>query len=191
VLIDLQSLWERNFRLNRGQGSTDNSYSIIGAPSLDAYILGVTNGIYTLTGSDVTFIKTSSGFTITSDSGTYVLTGTASGLLSARVLPGGPASGVYSLTGTAANLRATHLLIPDSGTYLVSGATLNLPAARLLALSAGGYTITGSTVTLLRPYLILASSGSYQIIDLGETQLISSGGTPITTHLLPIMGLGS
>jgi hypothetical protein len=165
VLIDLQSLWEKNTRLNKAQGSTDNIYTIVGAPSISVVEWAIISG-----------------------SGSYVLTGTSVGTLATRLLPA--TGGVYTITGATVGLRATHLIVPASGIYTITGTPALFPTARLLGVAAGSYVLTGQTLNLSKTFMILAANGQYLIVDSGETQLSSTGQTPITPVLLSIMGMG-
>jgi len=77
------------------------------------------------------------GATITGDSGSYTLTGTAATLKVGRKLTAD--SGTYSLTGTDVAFKRGYALSAESGTYTVSGTAVDLKAGRKLTADSGSY----------------------------------------------------
>jgi hypothetical protein len=98
-------------------------------------------------------------------SGSYSLTGTASGLKAARKLVGDV--GVYSLTGTAAGLAKGSKLVTDSGSYIIAGSAAALKANRRIAIEVGSYILTGLAATLTKSgggsAVLIVDSGSYAV----------------------------
>ena len=99
--------------------------------------------------------------TLTADSGTYTLTGTAAALTAQRKLSA--SSGSYSLTGTGVDLNRGYDLGADSGAYTLTGSAATLTASRDIQAASGTYTLTGTDVDLIRAYRMAADSGSYAL----------------------------
>ena len=115
------------------------------------------------------------GATITGDSGSYTLTGTAATLKVGRKLTAD--SGTYSLTGTDVAFKRGYALSAESGTYTVSGTAVDLKAGRKLTADSGSYTLTGTDVTLnyspAGSYNLTAESGSYALTGTAATLKVS------------------
>ena len=128
------------------------------------------------------------GATITGDSGSYTLTGTAATLKVGRKLTAD--SGTYSLTGTDVAFKRGYALSAESGTYTVSGTAVDLKAGRKLTADSGSYTLTGTDVTLnyspVGSYNLTAESGTYTLTGTAATLKVSrkltadSGAYPLT-----------
>ena len=99
------------------------------------------------------------GATLTADSGTYTLTGTAVTLKADRKLAAG--SGSYAVTGTDAALKVGRKLSADSGTYSVTGTAVNFLRGYALAAESGSYSVSGTDAALRVGRLLSAASGSY------------------------------
>jgi len=115
------------------------------------------------------------GATITGDSGSYTLTGTAATLKVGRKLTAD--SGTYSLTGTDVAFKRGYALSAESGTYTVSGTAVDLKAGRKLTADSGSYTLTGTDVTLnyspAGSYNLTAESGTYTLTGTAATLKVS------------------
>jgi hypothetical protein len=102
-------------------------------------------------------------FTLTADSGTYAVSGTANSLLLDALF--GADSGSYTYTGTAADLNFGYVLSADSGSYTYTGTAANLvfeaPGDFTLAADSGAYTYTGTDASLTAAFTVSADSGSY------------------------------
>jgi hypothetical protein len=109
--------------------------------------------------------------TLTADSGTYTLTGTAVTLKADRKLAAD--SGSYAITGTDVSLKLGRKLTAESGTYTVNGTDVSLKAGRKLAADSGTYALTGTDVTLTyQPaggYTLALDSGSYTLTGTAAT----------------------
>ncbi len=99
--------------------------------------------------------------TLTADSGSYSLTGSAASLLLKRQLAA--AAGSYALTGTTANLKVGKKVAAAAGSYQVSGVNASLLHGWKVAAAAGSYSITGQTASLLHKWILGASAGAYNI----------------------------
>jgi len=103
--------------------------------------------------------------TLTADSGSYTVTGTAVALQRGLVMPAG--SGSYTVSGTALDLNYGRILSADSGSYAVTGtdATLTYAAVGNYTLSAdsGSYAVTGAGIELQRGLILVSDSGSYTV----------------------------
>ena len=111
------------------------------------------------------------GATLTADSGTYTLTGTAVTLKVGRKLAAD--SGSYAITGTDVSLKLGRKLTAESGTYTVNGTDVSIKAGRKLAADSGTYALTGTDVTLTyQPaggYTLALDSGSYTLTGTAAT----------------------
>ncbi len=107
----------------------------------------------------------SGNYTLSADSGSYTVTGTAVELQRGLVMPAD--SGSYAVSGTALDLNYGRILSADSGSYAVNGAdaTLTYAAAGNYTLSAdsGSYAVNGADAELQRGLILVADSGSYTV----------------------------
>ena len=87
-----------------------------------------------------------SGYTVTAESGSFSVTGTAAGLEHDHRL--GADAGSFTLTGTAAGLEYGRKLAAASGAYSVAGTAVSLEYGRRLGAAAGSYAVTGTAATL-------------------------------------------
>ena len=148
-------------------------------------ILGVDNGTFALSGSDVLFmsarveqslngnynlsgsnINFSIGYAINLDGGIYSLSGSATGLvLNANTVI---ESGEYSLAGTQVNLDLARKSIIESGSYNLTGSDVTLVytpggVGESLFIDSGAFSLTGSDIGLKSTRLISVNSGSYNL----------------------------
>jgi len=104
-----------------------------------------------------------SGVTVTVDSGTYIYTGSETGLIRAKILSAN--SGSYSYMGAAVNLLKGFVLSVVSGGYSYLGQDTTLTftpvGAFILTADSGIYTYTGASVNFNRDRVIIMSNGSY------------------------------
>jgi hypothetical protein len=111
------------------------------------------------------------GATLTADSGTYALTGTAATLKADRKLAAD--SGSYAITGTDVSLKLGRKLTAESGTYTVNGTAVSLTVGRKLTADSGTYSLTGTDVTLTYSpaggYTLALDSGSYTLTGTAAT----------------------
>ena len=142
------------------------------APSGGGATITGDSGSYTLTGTAATL---KAGRKLAADSGTYNLTGTAAALKVGRKLTAD--SGTYTLTGTAVAFKRGYALGAESGTYTVSGTSVNLKAGRKLTADSGSYALTGTDVTLnyspAGSYNLTAESGTYTLTGTAATLKVS------------------
>lgn len=100
-----------------------------------------------------------STYTLTSDSGSYALTGTDVTLKLGLRLEAD--SGNYSLTGTSATLFEGKGISADAGSYALTGSDATLTTSRTMVAASGSYAITGSSSVLSRTFEV--ESGLYRI----------------------------
>lgn len=100
-----------------------------------------------------------STYTLTSDSGSYALTGTDASLKLGLRLEAD--AGSYSLTGANATLFEGKGIAADAGSYVVTGTAAILTANRTMVAASGSYAITGSSSVLSRTFEV--ESGVYRI----------------------------
>jgi hypothetical protein len=155
-------------------------------------VLSAAPGTFAVTGADATLTHSALGhYTLTADSATYVLTGSAAELLVAIRLTAD--SGAVTLIGSDATLAYTpvenYVLPADAGAFEITGMDAVIEAARMLFSEAvafaltggdaefridlrlpadpGAVTLTGADVALLHAtpgnYLISAEGGAYTL----------------------------
>ena len=124
---------------------------------------------------------TGGAFTLTADSGSYSVTGTASSLILGALLTG--ASGSYAYTGTDASLITGYGLQADSGSYTYTGAAATLLADKILAASTGSYTYTGTPASLTRDGTLSADTGAYTYTGTAAALTFASAGSFTLTAL--------
>jgi len=88
------------------------------------------------------------GATLTAETGSYVLTGTAVTLLKSNLLTIGV--GNYILTGQAASFLKSSLITVDAGSYTLTGQVVTLLRSSLVEAGVGSYVLTGQDVTLTK-----------------------------------------
>lgn len=81
-------------------------------------------------------------YSMGADSGSYVVTGTATGI--ARQITIVADSGSYALTGTDVTLSLARNVVADPGSYVVTGTDTGIVSARLLTADSGSYVVTGT-----------------------------------------------
>ena len=114
-------------------------------------------------------------YTLTADSGSFALTGTAASLLAGRKLAAD--AGSFTLTGTAANTLFGRKLTAEAASFALTGADAALKAGRLLSAEAGSFALTGTDATLTYEpagsYTLTADSGSFALTG-GDVGLIAA-----------------
>jgi hypothetical protein len=132
------------------------------------YALSSDPGSYGLTGSDAGLLAAR---LLNAGSAAYAYTGVTAGLLAARVLTG--ASGSYASTGTDAGLVISRVLSALAGGYAVSGQAAGLPASRVLVGGVGAYALNGTDAAAVRAAVLSALAGSYGLT--GSTAALLGG----------------
>jgi hypothetical protein len=122
---------------------------------LDGLIEPVTNRSYFIFGAGTT------AYSITADSGTFTLTGQATGLLADRTIAAG--QGSYTLTGQATGLLKGHTLTAGQGSYTLSGQSTGLLKNSTIAAGQGSVTLSGQSAGLLVGRKVAAEQGSYTL----------------------------
>lgn len=125
--------------------------------------LSADSGSYSVTGSATTFLR---GYALAADPGGYVTTGDAASLSYGYAMSAD--AGSYTLTGSDAAILAARILETAAGGYTVTGleALLDLDAALIqyvLSVDPGSYAITGSDATFLRSHILSVDAGSYTV----------------------------
>jgi hypothetical protein len=98
-------------------------------------------------------------YTLSAESGSYSLAGTANALTASRKLTA--SSGSYAYTGTNAALSKTIVLDAATGAYVYTGTAASLVASRAITAASGTYNYTGTAAALLASRVITGGSGSY------------------------------
>lgn len=93
------------------------------------------------------------------NSGSYVVTGTATSLTWNRKVNADV--GVYALTGTSAGLTETRPIAIDPGSYALTGSTVDFETVRTLVAASGAYTLTGHPAFPVDA--IMFGSGAYGV----------------------------
>ena len=110
---------------------------------------------------------TGADYTLSTDAGSYAVTGQAASLTANRKLVAD--AGGYDVTGQAATLTAARILSTDAGSYSVSGQDASLVVSRLLSTEAGSYALSGLDVSLTYTpvggptYTLTIDAGSYEL----------------------------
>jgi hypothetical protein len=102
------------------------------------------------------------GYSISTDAGSYTVTGFAATLTRTYLMPA--AGGSYLYTGSMANLLAARRLSVDAGSYGVTGFDATLTVARKLTAASGGYNVEGAMAALAQGYHMTAEPGSYDVV---------------------------
>lgn len=106
------------------------------------------------------------------DSGLFVLSGEAVGLMAAYTLSAQTES--FTIVGTALGLAKGGALIAESGSYTISGTELQVRAAYRDILESGAFDLTGTDVALIYTPVtpgesIILESGSFGLIGTSAT----------------------
>lgn len=102
-----------------------------------------------------------SGYSLDVGSGSYSLTGVASGTLANRLLP--LSIGTYTIEGLGASLLLDRLLLTNVGSYISSGIDITPIYNRLLNVESGTYDLTGAEAQALFGHLLIAENGTYDL----------------------------
>ncbi|MCC7304765.1 MAG: hypothetical protein IT558_00740 [Alphaproteobacteria bacterium] len=137
---------------------TIRSTALFATEANTVYTLSANSGSYTLTGTAATLKKASA---LSAAAGAYALTGTAANLLKAYPLAAG--AGSYAVSGTAGDLKKTWKLIAGAGAYSVNGQTASLEKATIMSGGAGSYALSGQAAALKPAFKVSAAAGSYTI----------------------------
>jgi hypothetical protein len=100
-------------------------------------------------------------YTLSADSGTFTIAGSATGLKADRKLAA--AAGSFAVTGAAAGLRAGRMLVADTGAFAVSGNAAGIVAARQLAAASGSFSISGSDAGLKSARQLATVTGTFAL----------------------------
>lgn len=98
---------------------------------------------------------------LVADTGTFTLTGVATGLTANRTLSCDTAS--FSLTGVAADLQATAVLNATVASFALTGVDAALTASRTLTCDTGSFTLTGIAADLDAGITLAAEAGSFTL----------------------------
>jgi hypothetical protein len=127
-----------------------------------------------------------SGYTVTANTGTYVVTGSPASLLRGYRLVAD--SGSYAVTGQSANITRSRLLTAAAGSYSVTGQSATILKSKVLQSASGAYVVSGNNANIVYTpvsggYTLTAESGSYSVSGknatitfTGGTQVIHGGG---------------
>lgn len=126
--------------------------------TLNNYVLPITTGVYTLTGTSAGLLR--SRLPLTATKGVYTLGGIAAGLYHGYPLTA--VKGVYTLGGVAAALRKTSILTAVKGVYTLTGKPATLGHGYPLIAAKGTYALTGIAVNF-RYFHLSAATGTYSI----------------------------
>lgn len=93
--------------------------------------------------------------------GSYAITGQTAGLKTGRKVAAN--TGAVAITGQTANFLRTYLLAADTGSVLITGQTAGLRAGTGISALHGAFAITGQNAGLKTGLKLQASAGSYAI----------------------------
>jgi hypothetical protein len=134
-------------------------------------------------------------YVLVAESGSFVTTGSAAALRSARRLAA--ESGTFNQTGTAAALRWGHRIIAESGTFQLIGTSAALRAARRMTALAGSFATTGSAAVLRTGRRLTASAGVFtttgtdaNLVHAGNKIMAAESGSFVTTGTAAVLRAG-
>lgn len=157
--------------------------AIVGADLIDGNGGGIPD--YTVESGAPLDPPVGSNTTLTANSGTVPITGTAASL--ERGLKLTAASGAVPLTGTAASLELGRRVIASSGAVAVTGSSASLLRGSKVAAALGNVPITGSSANLLEGRRLIASSANVPISGTAAT-LRKGINFPAASGAIPISG---
>ena len=123
--------------------------------------------------------------TLTVDSGSFLLTGGATDLLTHNIL--GLVSGSLAVTGQDATLSTVFKLALDSGSVSITGQAADLLLTSLLTADSGSVAVTGQDASLILAILLAAESGSYSLAG-QDTQLLLTSPLGVDSGQVTITG---
>lgn len=170
---------------------TDSAITAAGKSGLFVYNSASANNtsgiqVDTFSGDDVTG---GSPYTMTADSGSFTLTGNATGLQAGRKMVA--ASATYTLTGNASTLTVARKLAAATGSFTLTGNAAGLKAARKLVAASGAFTLTGNAATLTYTpagytYTMSAAAGTFTLtgnataLQVARKMTAGTGGFTLT-----------
>ena len=131
------------------------------------YLVALLTRTYTLTTSTGSFVLTGNaagllaGRKLSAQAGAFVLTGNAAALVAARRLPA--QTGAFVLTGNSANFLLAHLMSVQAGAFVLTGNAAALNAARVLQAQAGAFVLTGNAVNLRIGHYLSAQTAAFSL----------------------------
>lgn len=127
-----------------------------------------------------------SGYSLTCESGTYLITGSDLSVLADRILTA--AAGAYLITGSDVGLLRDALISIGSGSLVISGSDIGIKRGYVLALGSGTYVLTGTAVGVLKAHKITIEPGVYIIS--GQDITIVPSSLLITKEIIEGLRLG-
>lgn len=128
-----------------------------------------------------------------SDSGSFSLTGTTTGLRFNRLVSA--ANGSYTLSGTNANTLYNRKMPADSALFTTTMTTVYGLYSRVFTCASGSYTFTGTAANLFKDRTLVASSGVYTLSGtaaslLAQRKLTIDSGSYSLTAYNPLLSHG-
>lgn len=117
---------------------------------------------------------------LTAETGTFALTGNATGLRAGRKLTA--QTGSFTLTGNAAALKFGHKLTAEVGSFTLTGNAAGLARGVSLAAAAGTFTLTGVAAGLKLDRRITANVGTFTLTG-NVAGLLTGGDKEIAAEL--------
>lgn len=136
-------------------------------------------------------------YTLTSDTGSFTLSGTAAGLIADRSLTS--ESGSFTLSGTDATFAVGYGLIAESASFTYSGTDAGLIKDSVLVSESGSFTYSGTDAGLLAGRLLTSEAGSFTLsgtdanliadrLLTSESATFTLSGTDATLTYTPLTG---
>lgn len=134
------------------------------------YTLTSATGSFVLTGNASVFPRTR---VMPAATGAYTLTGVAAGLKHGFPITASPAS--FSLTGTDNILRQGYAMPATAASFTLTGIDVTLtPSGRILQADTASFVLTGNNAVLTHQYKMAASTGSFILTGI-DVAFIGSG----------------
>lgn len=181
-VVDIVATDDTSITVGAGQTSRNNVTGTLGSGAMStegpktpagAVTMSWTNvaALATWSIASVAIIPLSASKSLSAGAGSFVLTGTAAGVLVARKVAA--AAGSYALTGTAATLQINRPIVAGAGSYALTGAAASLLHAWKLPAGAGSYTFTGTAASLIHSWRLSAAAGAYNLTGTAATLQIN------------------
>jgi len=106
-------------------------------------------------------VSSPNSYTLTAESGNFLLTGSTASIRAARVLAGG--NGSFTLTGNPATLRAGRKVSGATGVITLAGGTAGLAASRKVAAAPGAFAFAGAAASIRAARTVAASPGAFAV----------------------------
>jgi len=157
---DLAATDTLDFRVLYNGATTGVTYSV--TPRITNQVGGATltaeSGSFTLTGTAASLLR---GSKLAADAASFALSGTAAGLLRSYIFP--VDAGAFTLTGTAAELKRGYAMSAEAAAFTLSGTAASLLRTYIMPVDAGSFSLTGTDALLKRAFSMIAGGATFRV----------------------------